>query len=141
MEPAGRRTLSASQDLSISEGEPWRDHLAERPAPARPAATAGANRSVIGRRRLIAGLLLVVVVGLAGGIAVILLRGAGQTPMTPVPSHHYARAHGDQPVAIAGPYHALNDEPDDHRAVEERCRARSRSPRERSSSGAKAMPL
>ena len=85
MEPAGRRTLSASQDLSISEGEPWRDHLAERPAPARPAATAVADRSVIGRRRLIAGLLLVMVVGLAGVIAVILLRGAGQTPMTPVP--------------------------------------------------------
>ena len=84
MEPAGRRTLSASQDLSRSEGEPWRDRLAERPVPARPAATAGADRSVIGRRRLIAGLVLVVVVGLAGVIAVVLLRGAGQAPMTPV---------------------------------------------------------
>ncbi len=74
MEPAGRRSLPSP----VPEGEPWRDHLAKRPG------TAGADRAVFGRRRLIAGLVVVVVVGLAGVIAVVLLRGGGQAPVTPV---------------------------------------------------------
>lgn len=78
MEPAGRRSSPpASQELRVREGEPWGDQVAERPVPARSAA--------IGRRRLIAGLVLAVIVGLAGVIAVVLLRDGGQAPVTPVP--------------------------------------------------------
>ena len=59
MESEGRRPVPpASQELPAAEGEPWLDDRAERPVPARPGA-AGADRAVVGRRRLIAGLVLV----------------------------------------------------------------------------------
>ncbi len=85
MESEGRRPVPpASQELPAAEGEPWLDDRAKRPVPARPGA-AGADRAVVGRRRLIAGLVLVAVVGLAGVMAVVLLRGGEETPVTPAP--------------------------------------------------------
>ncbi len=76
MEPEGRRVPPASGELPAAEGEPRRDRQA--------LPTAGADRAVFGRRRLVAGLVLGVVVVLAGVMAVVLLRGDGQAPVTPV---------------------------------------------------------
>jgi murein L,D-transpeptidase YcbB/YkuD len=53
------------------------------PVSRRPARTSGAHRSAVARRRLIAGALLVALVGLAGVVAAVLLRGDG-SPTTPV---------------------------------------------------------
>jgi Putative peptidoglycan binding domain len=80
-----RRATPAYQELAVPEGDLWRDPTADRPAQAAPGAVADAHRAVIERRRLLAGLVLVVVLGLAVGIAVLLLRGGAQAPVTPVP--------------------------------------------------------
>jgi hypothetical protein len=58
------------------EGEP----TVGRAAPGRSVDAAEARREVVGRRRLVAGLVLVVVLGLAVAIPVLLLRGGGQSP-------------------------------------------------------------
>ena len=78
-----RRATPAYQELAVSEGDLWRDPTADRPAQAAPGAAADAHRAVIERRRL-AGLVLVVVLGLAVVIAVFLLRGGAQAPVPPV---------------------------------------------------------
>ena len=63
-----------------------RDPTADRPLPARPVAAATADRSVIERRRLVAGLVFVVVLGLAVVIPLLLLRGGGQAPVAAGPA-------------------------------------------------------
>jgi hypothetical protein len=86
-ERAGRRRgAPASQELPGPEGDDSRDSTADRPARARPFAAAEAHDAVIQRRRLVAGLAIVVVLGLAVGISVLLLRGGGQSPVTPAPT-------------------------------------------------------
>ncbi len=80
-----RRSTPADQDLSAGEGNFPGGPTADRPLPARPVA-AKADRSVIERRRLIAGLVLVVVLGLAVVIPVLLLRGGGQAPVAAGPA-------------------------------------------------------
>ena len=58
---------------------PEDDRPAERPAPAR-----AAGRADFGRRRAVAGLVLVAVVGVVAAVAVVLLRGGGEEPTTSV---------------------------------------------------------
>jgi len=57
--------------------------LAGEPVSRRPARTSGADRSAVARRRIIAGALLVGLVGVAGVVAAVLLRG-DDSPTTPV---------------------------------------------------------
>jgi len=59
------------------------DMPAGAPVSRRPARTSGAHRSAVARRRLIAGALLVGLVGVAGVVAAVLLRG-DDSPTTPV---------------------------------------------------------
>jgi len=76
-----RRTSPAYRELPSPEGEERRDQAAD-PA-ARPVAAAEAHRAVIERRRLVAGLVLVIL-AVAVAIAVLLLRGGGQAPVASV---------------------------------------------------------
>ena len=57
--------------------------LAGEPVSRRPARTSGADRSAVARRRIVAGVLLVGLVGVAGVVAAVLLRG-DDSPTTPV---------------------------------------------------------
>jgi len=57
--------------------------LAGEPVSRRPARTSGADRSAVARRRIIAGALLAGLVGVAGVVAAVLLRG-DDSPTTPV---------------------------------------------------------
>jgi murein L,D-transpeptidase YcbB/YkuD len=75
-----RRSTPAYQDLPAPEDDYWPETTAELPAPARPASAPDARRAAVERRRLIAGFALVVVVALAVGIPVLLLRGGNDTP-------------------------------------------------------------
>lgn len=79
-----RRATPVYQELRSPAGDSRREPTARRPTPARPVDVAEARRAVIERRRLVAGLVLVVVLGLAVVIPVLLLRGGSQAPVTPV---------------------------------------------------------
>ena len=79
------RATPASDDLPSPEGGLRRDPTADQPPRPRPVAAAEAHRAVIERRRLVAGLVLVVVVGLAVVSAVFLLRGGGRSSVAPAP--------------------------------------------------------
>jgi len=59
------------------------DGFAGEPVSRRPARTSGTDRSAVARRRIIAGVLLVGLVGLAGVVAAVLLLG-DDSPTTPV---------------------------------------------------------
>ena len=59
------------------------DGVAGEPVSRRPARTSGTDRSTVARRRIIAGALLVGLVGLAGVVAAVLLLG-DDSPTTPV---------------------------------------------------------
>ncbi len=91
MERAERRSASpAYQELPTHEGDGWspegvvsRERAADRAD--RPTA-AEAHRAIIERRRLVAGLVVVVVLALGVVIAVLVLRGEGQTPVARVPA-------------------------------------------------------
>lgn len=83
-ERVGRRGATpAHRDLAVPEGDPWRDPTADRPPQRASGTAADAHRAVIERRRVIAGLGLAVVFGLAVVIAVLLLRGGAHAPVTP----------------------------------------------------------
>lgn len=79
-----RRATSAYQEPPVPAGDLWREPRADPPAPVPPVDAAEARHAAIERRRLVAGLVLVLVLGLAVGIPVLLLRGGGQAPVTPV---------------------------------------------------------
>jgi ferric-dicitrate binding protein FerR (iron transport regulator) len=81
---ARRRATSDYQELSVPEGELLRDSAHARPTPARPVTTE-ANRAVIGRRRLAAGLVLAAVLGLVVAIPLLFLRGGDQASVTSLP--------------------------------------------------------
>jgi hypothetical protein len=81
-----RGATPAYEELPVPEGDVWPGLTADRPPPARPLAAAESHRAVIERRRLVAVLGLMVVLGLAVVLAAPLVRGGGQTPVTPVPA-------------------------------------------------------
>jgi Putative peptidoglycan binding domain len=72
-----RSDSPASRELLVPED----DRPTERPAPAQAVPT---GRADFGRRRAVAGLVLVAVVGVVAAVAVVLLRGGGEEPTTPV---------------------------------------------------------
>ena len=73
----------SSQEVPLRAGDLGREPTADRSATARPVA-ARPRRAVIERRRLAAGLVLAVGLGLAVVISMLLLRDGGQAPVTPV---------------------------------------------------------
>ena len=86
-----RRASPAYQELPSPEGDAWstegvvsRERVAD-PAD-RPVAAADAHRAVIERRRLVAGLVAVVVLAVGVVIAVLVLRGDGQAPVAAAPA-------------------------------------------------------
>ena len=80
--PSGSRSgPSASREPFALEDEPEREPPAERGEPSR--ATSGRGGVDFGRRRAVAGLALVAIVGVAAAFAVVLLRGGDEEP-TPV---------------------------------------------------------
>ena len=76
-----RRTSPAYRELPSPESDVRQDDAPD-PAP-RPVVAAEADRAVIQRRRLVAGLVFVVL-AVAVAIAVLLLRSGGQAPVAPV---------------------------------------------------------
>ena len=77
-----RRATPAYQELSVPE-EVWRDPTAD--LLTGPGAAAEAHRAIVQRRRLVAGLVVVMVLAFAVVIPVLLLRGQDRPPETPVP--------------------------------------------------------
>ena len=77
--PSGSRSgPPASRESFALEDEPEREPPAERAEPAR--ASPGRGGVDFGRRRAVAGLLLVAIVGVAAAFAVVLLRGGDEEP-------------------------------------------------------------
>jgi hypothetical protein len=74
-----RRATPAYLEPPGREEDFWRHPTAD--LPARPVAAAEAHRAIVERRRLVAGLMFVVVLGLAVVIPVLLLRGGGEAPV------------------------------------------------------------
>ena len=72
-----RSAPPSTRDVLVPED----DRPADRPAPARAAPT---GRADFGRRRAVAGLVLVALVGVAAAVAVVLLRGGGEETTPPV---------------------------------------------------------
>jgi hypothetical protein len=72
-----RSAPPATRDVLVPED----DRPADRPAPARAAPT---GRADFGRRRAVAGLVLVALVGVAAAVAVVLLRGGDEETTPPV---------------------------------------------------------
>jgi peptidoglycan hydrolase-like protein with peptidoglycan-binding domain len=79
------RRRGAPADQGVHEGDLTGDSTAARPAPARPVDAAEAHRAAIQRRRLVAGLVCVVVVGVAVALSVLLLRGGPEEPVASAP--------------------------------------------------------
>src|SRR5574338_512946 len=78
-----RRATPAYADLPGPDPDALAGPAVER-SPSRRADPAETRRQVVERRRLVAGLIAVVVVGIALVAAVVLLRGGGDTPATSV---------------------------------------------------------
>jgi len=77
-----RRATPAYEELPSPAGDLWPEPADDGPTPAGPVDPADARRAVVERRRLVAGLVLAVVLGLGVLVAVLLLRGGDQTPAT-----------------------------------------------------------
>ena len=119
-----RSAPPATRDVLVPED----DRPAERPAPARAAPT---GRADFGRRRAVAGLVLVALVGVAAAVAVVLLRGGGEetTPpvtqpvTTPAPSETEPSPTTTTPSTTTPESTTPDDhDADDHRAVDGRRR-------------------
>ncbi len=79
-ERAGRRQATPGRrGAPATVGDPWREPAADHPVSARHADPAEARRSVIERRRVIAALVGVVMLGVVAAILVLLLRGGEPT--------------------------------------------------------------
>lgn len=82
---ARRRATPAYQGLPVPAGDNlWREPPADLPTPARPVDAARPSTRVVERRRLVAGVVLAAVLGLAVVTGVLLLRGGPQEPVTSV---------------------------------------------------------
>ena len=82
-QPAGRveSRRGTPAEVGPAEGDASRDPTAETRPPTTPRSTAEAQREVVERRRVVAGLVLSsAIVGLAAGIGVVLLRGEDEAP-------------------------------------------------------------
>lgn len=79
-----RRATPVYQGLPVPAEDAWPEPTADRPGPDRPLEAESPHRAVIERRRLVAGLVLVVVLALGIGIPVMLLRSGGEAPVTSV---------------------------------------------------------
>jgi Putative peptidoglycan binding domain len=79
---ARRRAAPSRGEPSVSTGELGHRSGSAPPPPARPVAAAEARRPVVERRRLIAGVVLAVVLGVGIGIPVVLLTGGEQATVT-----------------------------------------------------------
>ena len=108
-----RRATPAYHELAVPEGDVGRDPTADRPAQAAPVAAAHAHRSVIERRRAIAGLGLAAVLGLGVAIAVLFLRGGAQAPVTSVAQPATTTPTPAATNPSSTPHHAIHDPHDD----------------------------
>lgn len=79
---AERRRATPADQVGPVPARVWRESTAEFPAGS--IAAAEAHRAIVERRRLVAGLVLVIVLALAVVIPVLLLRGQDQAPVAPV---------------------------------------------------------
>jgi Putative peptidoglycan binding domain len=79
---ARRRATPVYQDLPAPAGEFSHDYGSARPPPARPVAAAGTRRGVVQRRRLAAGVVLAVLLGIGIATPVVLLSGGEQATVT-----------------------------------------------------------
>jgi hypothetical protein len=78
------RATTAYEELPVPEDERLYDPTAARPARARPVAAAESHRAIVERRRLAAGVVLAMVLGLAILVPVLLLRDGDQSTVTTV---------------------------------------------------------
>ena len=82
---AGRARTSAGDTERAGHAEDsWLEQAADRPRPAQAVDRADTRRAATERRRYTAGLVLLVVIGLAVGIPVLVLRGDGGAEVTAV---------------------------------------------------------
>ena len=79
-----RRITPAYQELPVPADELWPEPPADPPEPQQPFDPAETRRATIERRRIVAGLALVVVLGVGAATAVLLLRDGDETPVTDV---------------------------------------------------------
>ena len=76
-----RAASPVDQGVGVPEGDNWADPSVDRPAPTRFGARDEAHQAVVERRRIVAGLVVVVVVGLGVATSVLLLREGNETPV------------------------------------------------------------
>ena len=76
-----RAASPVDQGVGVPEGDNWADPSVDRPAPTRFGARDEAHQAVVERRRIVAGLVVVVVVGLGVATSVLLLRDGNETPV------------------------------------------------------------
>jgi Putative peptidoglycan binding domain len=81
-EPVRGRATTRTSEPRAREGIPPYDTTAARAAPARPVAAAEARRAVIGRRRIVAGVVLAILLGIGIATPVVLLTGGEQATVT-----------------------------------------------------------
>jgi hypothetical protein len=80
-----RRATPVRQEHRAPEGDTERDGLTRSPTQARTAATTEARRGAVERRRAIAALMVLLLIGLGAGAAVLVLRDGAESPVTTVP--------------------------------------------------------
>ena len=80
----GQRVTPADRGLHVPADDLWREPPDAVAAPAPPVDPTATRRAAVERRRIVAGLAAVVVLGLGAATAVLLLRDGDETPVTSV---------------------------------------------------------